>query len=374
MTDDAFMALALVQAEHALGSTAPNPPVGAVLVRAGVVLGAGFTQPAGHDHAEVRALADCRANGHDPRGATMYVTLEPCCHHGRTPPCTSALLAAGVARVVVGAVDPFPPMQGRALALLRNAGLTVDRTVTHAEACARRVLGFARAVTHGLPEVTLKAAISLDGNIATEAGESQWITGATSRRAAHQLRARHDAVLVGIGTVLADNPRLTTRVEAGSQTIDAARARNAVPVVLDTQLRTPADAALLTSGLRPIIICGERAPERVLPADLVRVPTDAHGHVDVRHALSALAARGLHRVLVEGGGQVYRALLDAHLVDQVEIFCAGVVIAGGRSWVAGSALESLGAAKRMTLVHSEPCGGDLWSTWRVAHQLDLEVA
>lgn len=365
--DGHWMQRALALASAALGNTAPNPAVGAVVVRDGQVLGEGWTRPAGSDHAEVVALKDARAHGTDPRGATMYVTLEPCCHWGRTPPCTDAILDAGISRVVVGVLDPFPAMRGRSIALLRERGVEVVLGV-EAEACARRILGFARAVGFGLPEVTAKAAISADGRIATASGESQWISGPMARQDGHRLRARHDAILVGVGTVLADDPRLTTRLPPG-ELHGRPDAADPVPVVLDTSLRTPADARLLRSSRRAVLICAEDAPERELEADVVRVPRGADGRVDPEAALRAVAARGLHRVLVEGGGLVHRSLLDRGLVDTLVLYVAGVVVPGGRPWVGGPPIEHLEEACRLSLEDVERLGPDVRLTWRIEHRI-----
>ena len=326
MNEDArYMGMALEVARRGAGRTAPNPMVGAVIVRDGIVLAEGHTQPPGSDHAEPSALRQLGPLGtRVADGATLYVTLEPCCHHGRTPPCTDALLSSGVRRVVVGTVDPFPLVAGKGIAQLRAAGLEVDVGVREEE-CRRLNLGFLRVTTGGLPEVTLKAGVSLDGRIADGAGASRWITGPAARASAHRLRDEHDAVLVGIGTVLADDCSLTTRIPGG---------RDAVPVVLDTSLRIPAGAALLRAGRRAIVVCAEDAPARELPCDVVRVGRGPHG-VDVRAALRALGVRGLHRILVEGGAHVHRALLDAGAVDRMELYVNGRVLAGGSAFVAG---------------------------------------
>lgn len=356
MTDADWMARALARAAEALGDTAPNPAVGALIVRDGALLGEGSTQPAGRDHAEVRAIADAVSRGHDPRGATMYVTLEPCCHHGRTPPCTDAILAAGLARVVVGCVDPFPPMRGQALALLRARGVEVELGVL-GEACARQILGFTRAITAALPEVTLKAAVSADGCVATASGESRWITSEAARRDGHALRATHDAVLVGVGTVIDDDPLLTTRLAPRRAAADA------VPVVLDTDLRIPPTARLLAR--RPWIVCADDAPPRDVPAELIRVPRGPGG-VDVTPALRALVARGVHRVLVEGGPRVHRSLLDAGLADTVVLYVAPALIPGGRPWVAGPPIGALADAVRLVLDGVQRIGPDVRLTYRLA--------
>src|SRR3954470_12058851 len=235
--DRAHMAAALALARRGLGNTWPNPAVGCVLVQAGQVVGRGWTQPGRRPPAETEALA--RA-GELARGATAYVTLEPCSHWGRTPPCCDALIQAGVARVVVATGDPDPRVDGRGLQRLREAGVIVELGLGGAEARAINA-GFARRITLGLPLVTLKLATTLDGRIATAGGESQWITGPEARRAAHAIRARHDAILVGSGTVLADDPELTPRLP-GMALVPLAR------VVADARLRTPLDSKLVRSA------------------------------------------------------------------------------------------------------------------------------
>lgn len=361
-TGDAhWMERALRLAEVAMGTVAPNPAVGAILVRQGAVLGQGWTRPAGGHHAEIVALHDCRDQGVDTAGATMVVTLEPCCHHGRTPPCTDAILAAGVTRVVVGALDPFHKNRGAAIASLRAAGVEVTLGVLE-DACARQVLGFARSIEAGLPEVTLKAAISADGRIATETGESKWITGPMARQDGHALRAAHDALLVGIGTALADDPRLTARVAPSDEAVRV----HPTPVVLDTDLRLPASAQLLRSPTRAVVIAADDAPARELTAHIVRVPRGPGG-VDLQAALEALAERGLHRVLVEGGGRVHRGLLQAGLADTLHLYVAGVVVPGGVPWVGGPAISALDDALRMSLRDLTRLGPDARLTYDLTH-------
>ncbi len=325
MRNDArFMGLALDLARRALGRTSPNPPVGAVIVQDGVVVAEGWTQPPGQAHAEPHALQAAERAGVLLQGATMYVTLEPCCHHGRTAPCTDAVLRAGISRVVVGTVDPFPLVAGKGIAQLRAAGLDVVVGVREAE-CRRLMLGFIRAQTEGLPEVTLKAGITLDGRIASATGEARWITGPAARELSHRLRDQHDAIVVGVGTVIADDPELTTRIPGG---------RDAVPVVLDSLLRTPAEATVLRRGTA-LVYCAPEAPAVQLPgATIIRVPRGPTG-VDVRAVLRDLTARGLHRVLVDGGAHVHRSFLDAGMADRLELFVNARVLAGGPGFVAG---------------------------------------
>jgi diaminohydroxyphosphoribosylaminopyrimidine deaminase/5-amino-6-(5-phosphoribosylamino)uracil reductase len=352
------MGRALARAREVLGTTAPNPSVGAVILRGDEVLGEGATQPCGGPHAEVMALRDAAARGHDVRGATMCVTLEPCCHHGRTPPCTQALLDAGIGRVVIGVTDPHPLVRGKGIQELRDAGVDVQIGVAR-QACADQILGFARSVVRGLPEVTVKVAASLDGRLATASGESQWITSEEARAHGRLLRATHDAILVGRGTVDADDPRLTVRVEG---------AVDPVPVVLDTELRARADARLFQSE-RTVVVCAHDAPDRRLGvARIVRVPRGDDGRVELESALRGLVSLGLHRVLVEGGGQVVRSFVDARLYDTLRVYLAGCIVPGGRSWVGGPPLEHLGDAPRLELVSHQTVGVDLCLTWRAHHR------
>lgn len=350
--DEQWMDRALQVARRALGGTGNNPAVGAVLVHDGVLLAEGWTQPPGQDHAEPHALGQA---GGAARGATLYVTLEPCCHHGRTPPCTDAIIRSGVARVVVGLVDPFPLVSGRGIALLRAAGITVDVGVREAE-CRAMNLGFLRVVTGGLPAVTLKAAVSLDGRIASAAGESRWITGAEARAVGHRLRAEHDAVLVGVGTVLADDPQLTAR-HPGPE-------RTPLRVVLDTRLRTPPDAKVL--GARCVVYT--RADDQGR-ADALRsrggevvVHAGAGERVDVQRVLQDLAGRGVRTVLVEGGGEVHRSMLVGGFADRLELFVNGRVLAGGPGFVAGPGF-SLAGAPSFALAGVEQAGADLHLSW-----------
>jgi diaminohydroxyphosphoribosylaminopyrimidine deaminase/5-amino-6-(5-phosphoribosylamino)uracil reductase len=365
--DQAHMQAALALARRGLGNTWPNPAVGCVLVAAdGRVVGRGWTQPGGRPHAEVEALA--RAEALAPgaaRGATAYVTLEPCSHWGRTPPCCDALIRAGVRRVVVAMGDPDPRVDGRGLARLRAAGVIVELGLGAAEA-GRVNAGFAQRITRGLPLVTLKLATTLDGRIATAQGESRWITGAAARREAHALRARHDAILVGSGTVLADDPALTVRLP-GMARVPLAR------VVADARLRTPLTARLVATAREiPTWIAtstGHRPPAlapflaagvTILP--LRRPRPGARTGLDMRALLGALAQRGVTRVLVEGGAGIAAALLREALVDRLAWFHAPGVIGGdGLPAVRPLPLPGLSAMPRFRRVASRPLGED-WLT------------
>ena len=343
-------------ADHA---TSPNPMVGAVVLdRGGRWAGQGYHRRAGEPHAEVLALAEA---GPRAEGGTLYVSLEPCAHHGRTPPCTDAILAAGIRRVVAAIEDPDPKTRGRGLARLRDAGLQVE--VGLEEAGARRLNRFyLKHRTTGLPFVTAKFAISLDGRIATAAGESRWITGEAARAEGHRLRQRHDAILVGAGTVLEDDPRLTNRLPGA--------ARQALRVVLDSTLRIPAEAALLTGqGEAPTLVATTaRAPEAAVAAvesagaEVLRLPASGpRERVDLAALLEELGRRDLLSVLVEGGAEVHGAFFDAGLVDAVVAFVAPIVIGGERapSAVGGAGVKTLSDALRLEDLEVTRLGDDL---------------
>jgi diaminohydroxyphosphoribosylaminopyrimidine deaminase/5-amino-6-(5-phosphoribosylamino)uracil reductase len=354
--DAHFMRRALELAERGRGLTSPNPMVGAIVVSDGAIVGEGFHERAGGPHAEVVALA---AAGSRSRGATLYVTLEPCVHQGRTPACTPVVAAAGIRRVVAALVDPNPRVGGRGLAALRAAGLEVTEAIL-AEEAERQNRAFVTAMRLGRPHVTLKAAMTLDGRIADLHGESKWITGPAARAVAHRLRSESDAVLVGIGTVLRDDPALTVRLERPWP-------REPYRVVLDTGARTPADARVITAGTpaRALVITGENpSPERVAAltaagASVVRAAS-RDGHVDLRAALVVLARLEVRGVLVEGGGEVHGAFLDAGLVDRVAVFVAPRLV-GGRgamSTIGGGGLP-LKSAPHLTVFEVTPVGDDL---------------
>ncbi|HEX4417600.1 MAG TPA: bifunctional diaminohydroxyphosphoribosylaminopyrimidine deaminase/5-amino-6-(5-phosphoribosylamino)uracil reductase RibD [Kofleriaceae bacterium] len=338
------MARCLELAEVHRGRTSPNPLVGCVIVdRRGRVIAEGAHRGPGTDHAEVAALK--QLGGKAP-GATLYVNLEPCNHHGRTPPCAPVVRDAGVARVVIGTADPIASHSG-GLAVLRRARIAV-RVGVLAERCQRANLAFFTWARSGRAAFTLKAAITLDGKIATVAGQSKWITGPAARDDVQRLRDRHDAVLVGIGTVLADDPRLTARLPG---------ARDPVRVVIDSQLRTPLDARVLprpgpgSAGSRTIIACGTGAPAvreaRLVArgAEVWRVRRHRDGRLDLAQVARRLAAAGLLAVLVEGGGEIHASLLAHRLADQLTIYLAPKLVGGpAKSWVGGAGVAALAAA------------------------------
>ena len=353
------MRAALALARRGLGSAWPNPAVGCVLVRDGVVVGRGWTQPGGRPHGETEALA--RA-GEAARGATAYVSLEPCCHWGKTPPCTDALIGAGVARVVVPVEDPDPRVSGRGIARLRKAGIEVVTGLLAEEAAALNE-GFFRRIGEGRPMVTLKLASTLDGRIATRTGESRWITGEAARRRAHLLRARHDAVMIGSNTAIADDPELTCRLPGLGE-------RSPVRIVIDGRLRVPLTARLVrTAAERPTWFVTRRgdAPERHRAFEecgVLLIAVDPAGEtVDLTAALQELGQRGLTRVLVEGGAALAAALLREELVDHLAWFHAPSVMGGdGVPAVAPFGLEGLADMPRFMRRDVERVGEDMLET------------
>ena len=312
-SDHAFMARALRLAERGLFTTTPNPRVGCVLVRGEQVVGEGFHERAGEAHAEVRAL---RAAGELARGATAYITLEPCSHHGRTPPCADALIAAGVERVVAALQDPDPRVSGQGLMRLRGAGIQVECGLLEEQARELNI-GFVARMERGRPWMRVKIAASLDGRTALWNGRSQWITGAAARRDGHRWRARSCAVMAGIGTLLADNPRLTVR--------DVESSRQPLRIVVDRHLQIPLDARVLDRG-RALIFAAHGDPVKVRRLEDIGVPVvslpDADGKVDLAAMLGELARRELNEVLVESGSRLNGALMRAGLVDELLLYFA----------------------------------------------------
>jgi diaminohydroxyphosphoribosylaminopyrimidine deaminase/5-amino-6-(5-phosphoribosylamino)uracil reductase len=361
--DRHMMRAALALARRGLGTVWPNPAVGCVLVNQGRVVGRGWTQPGGRPHAETEAIAQA---GEAARGATAYVTLEPCAHWGRTPPCAEALIASGVARVIAAIEDPDPRVSGGGLALLRGAGISVESGLC-ADMAAEINAGFFSRVRSGRPMVTLKLATSLDGRIATASGESRWITGPAARERTHLLRATHDAILVGAATVLADDPQLTCRLPGLDH-------RSPVRVALDRNLAIPPAARLVTEARQVatwIVTAAGSDPERrdILQragVELIDAAPDAAGRIDLADALGRLGERGLTRLLVEGGGRLAAALLRAGLVDRLVWLHAPLLLGGdGVPSVNALALAALAGAPSFDLLSSETVGPDLLSTYRL---------
>ncbi len=353
MNDLSHMRHALALAERALGTTAPNPAVGCVIVKDERVVGRGWTQAGGRPHAETMALAEA---GETARGATAYVTLEPCAHQGETPPCASALVQAGVARVVSAVGDPDPRVNGKGLAMLREGGVDVTTGVLEKEAAALNA-GFFLRVTKHRPLVTLKVAQSIDGKTATVSGQSKWITGPEARRFGHLLRAKHDAILIGIETALADDPDLTCRI-AGLED------RSPVRVVLDTRLRLEDSSKLAKTAKQiPTRVYTTASGGSLLSArgvEVVRVAKDIRGRPDLAAVLKDLAKFGVTRLLVEGGASVHASFLDRGFADRLEIFRAPIFLgASGRSGIDALAALDLDEASRFVSTGTRKLGPDM---------------
>lgn len=360
--DAGWMRTALGLARRGLGRVWPNPAVGCVIVSGDEVVGRGRTADGGRPHAEAAALAEA---GGRARGATAYVTLEPCVREGRAGPCTDALIAAGVARVVVAIEDPDPRVSGAGIAALQAAGIAVEVGCLAAEAVALN-RGFLRRVTSGRPMLTLKLAASLDGRIATATGESRWLTGPRARSEVHLLRAQADAILVGAGTVRSDNPRLNVR-ELGMSD------RHPVRVVVSGTLSLPRDGHLAeTAADVPLWLChdaeaedGRRKAWSELGAELIEIPFQADGQLDLSAMMQRLGDRGITRVLCEGGGRLAAALVEDDLVDEVICYTAGLALGSSAvPAIAEMEITALQLAPRFSLLDVAAIGPDMRSRWQ----------
>ncbi|MCM3590793.1 bifunctional diaminohydroxyphosphoribosylaminopyrimidine deaminase/5-amino-6-(5-phosphoribosylamino)uracil reductase RibD [Brevibacillus borstelensis] len=350
--DLSYMALALDLARATRGQTSPNPVVGAVVVRDGAVVGMGAHVKAGEPHAEVHAL---RMAGEHAKDAVLYVTLEPCSHHGRTPPCVNAIIEAGIKRVVVAVADPNPLVAGTGIARLRQAGVEVTVGVGEAQAKKANEVFF-HFITTKTPFVTVKTAASLDGKIATHTGHSRWITGEEARQRVHQLRREHDAILVGVQTVLADDPELTARQQG------IARGKQPLRVILDNQLRTPSEARVIRDGKAPtLVFTADDAPigrQKELEshgAEIVRL----EGSVTVEQVLAVLGERGITSLFVEGGAAVNGSFLQARAIQKVVHFLSYKLIGGlgAPAPYGGLGAAHMGEAISLADVDVEPIGG-----------------
>jgi diaminohydroxyphosphoribosylaminopyrimidine deaminase / 5-amino-6-(5-phosphoribosylamino)uracil reductase len=330
---------AIELAGRARGQTSPNPMVGAVVVKDGRIIGEGITQPPGEGHAEVMALEAATGS---TAGATMYVTLEPCCHHGRTPPCTDAILSAGISRVVIASDDPTPKAAGRGPGILRDEGVRVDFVDGHIGEAARMLnQPFRKHARTGRPLVVFKSAMTLDGKVATRTGDSQWISGEASRARAHRWRAESDAVAVGIGTALVDDPRLTARIEGV--------ARQPRRVVFDSEARLPIDSQLVRGAAEvPLIVVVSRAAARTSVQALesagvdVIIATGENEAARVEHALDELGGREIQSLLLEGGPHLAGAFLEAGEIDEARMFIAPLLLGGA---TAKTAVEGIGVGE-----------------------------
>ncbi len=355
------MRVALRLAQRAVGNCWPNPAVGCVLTNGADVIGRGWTQPGGRPHAEARAIDDAarRLGSAATRGGTAFVSLEPCAHHGKTPPCADALIAAGLERAVVACADPDPRVNGGGIGRLREAGIDVEVGLLETEAKSLNA-GFFSCIEKDRPLVALKTATSLDGAIATAAGHSKWITGKRARARGHLLRAKHDAVLVGIGTALADDPMLDCRLPRFERF-------SPVRIVVDTHLRLRIDSQLVkTADRRPtwILAAEEASPDRQAAlrsagVEILPVASDAAG-LDTVEALRVLAERGITRLLVEGGGRIAGSLFGAGLVDKVYWFRAPILLgADAQPAVPALGVSDIDAAPRFDRVDQRRLGDDL---------------
>ena len=400
MSDSNFMRLAFRLARRGYGLTSPNPMVGAVLVKDGKIIGRGWHRRAGEPHAEIEAFRDAQKRGHNPRGATLYVTLEPCSTHGRTPPCTDAIIAAGIKRVVVGTADPNPIHSGRAFKILQRAGIKVagssrrdNRTARRAvpaklaDECARLNETFNHWIVHRTPFVTVKAAMTLDGKIATASGESKWITGEQARAYGMKLRQGSDAILVGVNTILADDPSLTVRTKLADGRWKAGKQIRRI--VLDSLARTPLNAKVVSDQHAALttIVVSKRAPQNRIAVLAKRVnilvaPTLKVGrassragssvasphHISLDWLLKKLGAGNVTSLLVEGGGEVNASFLLGGLAQRVAFFYAPKILGGwdSRKAVAGDGAKSLAEVIQLRDVEWKRIGPDLLLTARVA--------
>lgn len=358
--DSAHLRRALALAERGRGRVSPNPLVGAVIARGSEVLGEGWHAELGGAHAEVAAIEDARGRGAELAGATIYVTLEPCAHQGRTPPCTDAILATGISRVVIASDDPSEKASGRGPGILRDDGREVE-LAQGAEAAAARLLNqpFRKHARTGLPLVTLKMASSLDGRVATRAGDSQWISGETSRALVHRWRAESDAVAVGLGTALADDPLLTAR------DVDPPAARQPVRVVFDSSGRLPVDSKLVRSiDEAPLVVVA--AADADLAA-LRAAGAETIVAADLAQALAELGRRGITSLLLEGGPTLAGAFADEGAIDEIRLFVAPVIIggSGARPIAEGLGAERVEIAARALAMTTEPSGEDVLITARM---------
>ena len=373
MRDEDFIKLALKLARRGYGATSPNPMVGAVLVKRGEIIGRGWHRGAGAPHAELEAIRDAERRGQNPKGATFYVTLEPCCTQGRTPPCTQAITGAGIKRVVVGATDPNPLHSGRAFEILKHAGIPVIHGVLTRQ-CEELNEAFNHWIVHRTPFVTVKAAMTLDGKIATAGGESKWITGPQARAHGMRLRQGADAILVGINTILADNPSLTVRT-AGEISCSHPLRR----IILDAQARVPLDAKVVSDHFAAwtTIVVGKAAPVRRVAALRRRVnvlisPLERgvarHPRINLKWLLKQLGGQAVTSLLVEGGGEVNASFLLGGLAHRVAFFYAPKILGGrdSRPGVAGVGLTSVHNQIKLENARWHRLGVDLLLTARIA--------
>jgi len=362
------MEQALSLARLALGQVSPNPAVGAVIVRDSEVIGQGYTQPPGSAHAEIMALEQA---GVGARGATMYVTLEPCCHQGRTPPCTRAIIESGISEVHLSLLDPNPLVSGKGRAELESAGISTSLG-EGAEEAGEIIEAYTRFITTGMPFVTAKFAMSLDGKIATSTGDSRWISGEESRRRVHNLRHQTDVIMAGVKTLLKDNPRLTVRSGAGR---GGTAREQPLRVIVDSKGRTPLSARVFKEPGKTLLALGrtvtdeERETFKTSGVEVLELPLP-DGRVDMRQLLRVLGERQMTSVMVEGGGILLGSLFDLGVVDKVIAFIAPMVIGGktARTPVAGNGVAQIAEAVRLERCRVEQFGQDVMISGYVRRQ------
>ncbi len=363
MLDKEYMKQALRLARRGLGKTSPNPMVGALIVKDGRIIGQGYHRHYGGKHAEINAIESAREN---TGGATMYVTLEPCCHYGKTPPCVDAVIKSQIGKVVIGTLDPYSEMRGRSLEILKRHGIDTEVGVLEEE-CRALNEAYFKYMTTGVPLVTVKFAQTLDGRIATSTGNSQWLSSPASRRFAHKLRSLNDAVMVGIGTVLMDNPQLTVRL---------ARGRNPTRIILDSRLRIPLDArVLMNQESAPTIIATASSADSERLSALSQMGTgvlvtreDERGEVDLSHLLQILGQRSISSVLVEGGAETITSLLRLNLVDRLVVIVAPRIMGKGIEAVGELNIAEVSQTLKLSFGRIYRMGEDLIIEAKVNHE------
>lgn len=350
ITDEKYMELAVRLAANGMGRVNPNPMVGAVIVKNGDIIGEGWHEYCGGLHAERNALKDCKERGNNPKGATMYVTLEPCCHHGKTPPCTEAVIENGLSRIVFGAWDPNPLVAGKGIQILKDAGIQADGPVLEAE-CLKRNEIFFHYITTGMPYVIMKYAMTADGKIAAYTGDSRWVTSETARNHTHMTRKQVSAIMVGIGTVLADDPMLNCRLEGNNEkqiSFDPIR------IVCDSKLRIPQDSRIVRTAedIRTIIVCVKTEDTEVKSraevlqqagAEVLEVRADASGRIDMKELMKSLGEMKIDSVLIEGGSEMHFSAMQAGVVSKVQVYIAPKLIGGAsaKTPIGGAGIDKM---------------------------------
>lgn len=384
--DEEFMRMALGLALKGTGHTSPNPLVGAVIVRGDEVIGTGWHEYCGGLHAERNAIKDCIERGNDPEGATIYVTLEPCCHYGKTPPCTEAIIENKMARVVYGALDPNPKVAGKGLEILAEAGIEVEGPVLNKE-CLEINEIFFHYITTGMPFVIMKYAMTADGKIAAYTGDSRWVTGETARKHTHMTRKKVSAIMVGIGTVLADDPMLNCRLDEPELKRDGTPFENSIDpirVICDSKLRLPLDSQIVkTAGqIRTIVACVEGAAEKSgeiaekkaalekAGVEVIEIPADTDGHVSISMLMKTLGELKIDSVLLEGGGEMNFSALESGVVNKVQVYIAPKIIggAGAKSPVGGTGIPKMADCIKLGRPAISALGEDLLLEYRFINE------